>query len=152
VEGERAVVTIDSKQEDDSTGIVKFATPEYIGQPGDERWNENIAHNREVFEHRAVLSLAGRAAQARFSKRSLRSYHSTTDHAHLLAMLDHFLLKCDSSEETKAYLRLLEVRTQDLIKQYWPQVEAVARELVERKSMTADEVFAAIAKADPGVV
>jgi hypothetical protein len=39
-----------------------------------------------------------------------------------------------------AYLRWLEIVAREMIDQYWPQVEAVANELIEKRSLSGKEL------------
>ena len=129
-------------------GLVELAGHSYKGHPDDgRRWEKNLRHNCTNFEKRAVISLAGAEAQARFRARSLKKYHATADYTHVLDMLDRFLWQRDSSKEGSAYIRLLETRTRDLVNAWWPQIKALAAALADRKRLMADEVGAIITSA-----
>jgi hypothetical protein len=52
--------------------------------------------------------------------------------------------------ELIAYLQLLCVQTNDLLRENWPSVEAVAAELLARKSLGPGEVVAIIRGMQPG--
>jgi hypothetical protein len=46
---------------------------------------------------------------------------------------------CSSVEETKAFLKWLEIRTQKRLEAHWKTVELIATTLLERKSLSRKE-------------
>jgi hypothetical protein len=59
-------------------------------------------------------------------------------------------LRISFEPETDAMLRWLALRTEHLVEFYWADVDAVARALLERRSLTAREVAAAIRTTQAG--
>lgn len=117
-----------------------FSTLGKRGYKGDPEY-DYPAHNTRAFERRAVVSLAGWAAQRRYNPRSVRRHHASSDLHELLGEMEHFTWR-DSPREQKAYLQLLKVRAEELIDRFWPSVQAVAAALMERKRLSKDEVLA----------
>jgi len=45
-----------------------------------------------------------------------------------------------SSDELRAYFRLLQIRAENLVARFWPEVEAVAKRLLSEKTLTAEQI------------
>lgn len=76
--------------------------------------------------------LAGQIAQARFSKGSLRPYQSADDLQTVVHLLAKFV---GSSKELQAYLNLLSVQTEALVKEHWTAIRSVARALIRQRRL-----------------
>jgi hypothetical protein len=83
-----------------------------------------------------MISLAGALAQKRVLPRSLRSWQSRGDYQKATILAQRF---CPSVVETKAFLKWLEVRTQNRLDAHWKTVELIANALLARKSLSAKE-------------
>lgn len=88
-----------------------------------------------------ISILAGDIAQRRYDPRSSRHWHGTADRSHAT---DIALSLCGSGESATAYLAWLSIRTKDMVHGRWPIVEKIATLLLERKTISGDELRAAI--------
>lgn len=95
------------------------------------------AHQRA--ETAIIVYLAGPAAQRRHSPHSWRSYHGRIDHS---AAADLALRLNGSVEVTNAHLKYLVIVARDMVAASWAHIERVADALVERGTLTGDEVAA----------
>jgi hypothetical protein len=91
-----------------------------------------------------VVCLAGPEAQKRHGPRSWRSHHGDFDFKKAVDLASSFN---SSDEAVHAYLDWLAIVTRDEIALLWPQVEKVAQALVVRRTLTAAEVKALLARA-----
>jgi len=91
---------------------------------------------------RIVSYLSGNAAQRRYSPGSVRSYHASRD---CEAVAD-LLLTLHAENEIPHVVRYLETRARNLVenKMNWFVIEHLAHELAKRRTMTGEEVTAAI--------
>jgi hypothetical protein len=86
-----------------------------------------------------VVLLAGPAAQRRHNPRSWRSCHGASDHERATDLA----MRVNGSEEAaEAYLNWLAIVARDEVDTFWDVVERVARELFERRTLSAAEVAA----------
>jgi hypothetical protein len=98
---------------------------------------------RDNLEKHMLISLAGGLAQRRIRGRSdhrgaRRDYGNTVDAALLLTQHD--------PKEAYLYQRLLRYRAERMVLGYWHFIEAVALELLEKRTLQADEVAAIISR------
>jgi hypothetical protein len=95
------------------------------------------------YHERVVSMLAGRAAQRRFKPQSIHSSRASSDLASATVILT--LLHGDGEERKHAY-RYLEARAQKLVShpQRWRMIQDLAKALIERQTMTGDEVEATL--------
>ena len=89
-----------------------------------------------------VVCLAGPAAQRRHSPRSWRSWHGASDHERAADLAMRFN---GSDEATSAHLAWLAVVARDQVDSLWDLVERIARELVERRTLSGPEIAACCA-------
>jgi hypothetical protein len=76
-------------------------------------------------------------AQHRFNPRSVRRIHGDNDRKQAI----NFASQLTSSDrELEALLKLLHIRAEQLIESHWYLVEAAAKALLERETMTEAEV------------
>jgi hypothetical protein len=108
------------------------------------RFNLSLARVRDRAESAIVVYLAGPEAQQRHSPRSWRSHHGASDFEHAIDVATGLN---GSEEAAHAYLDWLAVVTRHEITTLWPQVETVAHALVVRRTLTAAEVKALLARA-----
>lgn len=92
-------------------------------------------------ERHVRVSLAGHLAQHRFDRKSVRDWHAEQDRHDSVNLLSHFVA---SDRELNAWLRLLEIQTEQILKLRWPFVRALARDLMHRKQMSGNEVRACL--------
>lgn len=90
-----------------------------------------------LMEKHAICALAGREAQRKFNPRSIRSYHHRSDYGQVIEYLS---CRVADGEEIRLWARLLVHRANALITFRWPAVKAVATALLERKTLTEQEV------------
>jgi ATP-dependent Zn protease len=98
---------------------------------------EVTIRTRDRIERQARILLAGEIAQRRKAPRSVRNVHHQTDCERAVDFLDY---PCASDRELSLYIKLLRVQTEQLIELYWPEIETVARALIERRTLNAREV------------
>jgi hypothetical protein len=91
-----------------------------------------------------VVCLAGPEAQRRHSPRSWRAHHGDFDFRKAVDLASSFN---SSNEAVHAYLDWLAIVTSDEIAARWPQVETIAQALVVRRTLSAVEVEALLARA-----
>jgi hypothetical protein len=108
------------------------------------RRNSTLADIRYRAESAIIVHLAGPEAQRRHSPRSWRSHHGGFDFEHAVDVATGLN---GSEEAVHAYLDWLAIVTRDEIMTLWPHVEKVAHALVARRTLTAAEVEALLARA-----
>ena len=98
-------------------------------------------------EKRVMIVQAGEVAQRRYNPRSVRRYHSQSD---LNKSLDT-LLSCNPYEEepdVTHHYQLLRKWTASLIERHWHLVEAVAKALLERRTLSGTQILDVIHEAN----
>jgi hypothetical protein len=90
------------------------------------------------------ISLAGTIAERRFNAKRWRRHHSSVDLEAAIELLSHV---CESHRERNARLKLHEIEVEQALNGNWHLVEAVAKALLERKSMIGWEVESVIGAA-----
>jgi hypothetical protein len=104
-------------------------------------WDRSDRARRRA-ESMIVVCLAGPEAQRRHSPRS--GYLGASDHAEAADLASRFN---GSDEAVNAYLKWLSVVARDELAVLWPLVERVAHALVAKRTLTAAEVKALLARA-----
>ena len=94
-------------------------------------------------EREIVVFLAGEHAQRKCRPSSVRSHHGDSDRRNAIDLLSYLVPKVGSKEFTLHY-QLLNARAKNLVDALWPQITAVANALLERKTLTAQEVRAVL--------
>jgi hypothetical protein len=89
-----------------------------------------------------VVLLAGPAAQRRHNPRSWRSWHGASDHERAVDLATSLN---SSDRAVSAHLAWLAILASDQVDSLWDLVERVARELVERHTMSGAEIAACCA-------
>jgi hypothetical protein len=123
------------QHEDKETGDV-------IG--GHVHWKEKVAgygrwRNDAILLRRIVACYAGHAAQKKFSPKSVRKLHASDDNQSIKA---YALAFCDGDlDEVKVLSAWLSVHAGKLVSLYWPSIEAIANELVIKKTLTMSEML-----------
>jgi hypothetical protein len=84
-----------------------------------------------------MIWLAGLAAQLRFKPRSVRSYHHAGDYIEAVVIAEHLH---GDQESADAFLRYMEIKTRNVVRTPWPQVELVASALLARDTIKGKEV------------
>ena len=95
--------------------------------------------NRLKMEREVVVGLAGTMAQRRHRPSSARSWHASSDYHSAVDLVSNFT---GSVRETEAYLKLLQIRAEQTLDRpgTWECVEAIATALLNRKTLSANEV------------
>jgi hypothetical protein len=90
-------------------------------------------------EEDVMVKLAGEGAQRRFRPSSVRSHHGRSDRETANDLLMYIV---GDERELKAYWRLLIVRTENFVRNpmRWMQIEAIARALMEKKTLGPGEL------------
>lgn len=114
-------------KDDDSLGRLLHVNPP--------EWFRLDPNYPEFCERRALLALAGPAADARWGDHDSDRWGSDLDHAREFVNF----LACGDREVVDAWLRWLEERVIAMVDANWASVEAVARLLVERRTLSEDE-------------
>ena len=105
-------------------------------------------------ERAILITLAGPYAQRRYAPHSRWRWRNhlgflpQAGHARdfdivtaLIGRMEHGTVKV-----SRAYRRYVEVRAEELVEQYWQRIEAVAQALIERRTLTGDEMKVIFAK------
>jgi hypothetical protein len=85
-----------------------------------------------------VGCLVGNAASCRY-KKTKRRYPACSrgDREQAVEILIHLV---GSNEELRAYFHLLQMRAENLVARFWPEVEAVAKRLLNEKTLTSEQI------------
>ena len=85
-----------------------------------------------------VGCLAGNAASCRHRKMKARRHLAggRSDRKQAVTVLSHLA----SGKELTAYLYLLQLRAENLVTRFWPEVEAVAQRLLSEKTLTSEQI------------
>jgi hypothetical protein len=102
--------------------------------------NSDRAHARA--EKLIMICQAGPIAQRRGAPRSWRYYHGSGDRR---IAADLAIRLQSSAEIATAYIRYLDLRTKGLVHTHWWAVDLIARALLERDTLTGEEIAAMIA-------
>lgn len=92
---------------------------------------------RMRMEKNILIALAGPIAQRLYKSRSCRSWHSTGDYR---AASDMALLINSSGKQASAYLKWLQIRTEEILIARWPLVHALAQELLRKGEIKGKEM------------
>lgn len=96
---------------------------------------------RLLAERHAMACLAGVEAQRHNDPRSIRSGDGSSDWSAACELLEPFV---ESPEELRAWMKLLLVRTRQIVTDRWRYIEALAKELLICREMTREDVFKVI--------
>lgn len=92
----------------------------------------------------AMIVVAGTLAQRKHHKKSVRRFHGRSDRKYAANLAD---LYCRSDDEAKAWLRLVEIRAANDLEILWPVVDRLAKALIDKRSMTGEEIESEIRSA-----
>jgi hypothetical protein len=92
-------------------------------------------------ERRTIFLLAGMESQRKYDPRSVRHYHAHIDYSNAVDLMSYFV---HDDEELEVYLRLLVIRTRQLVALLWPRIQHLAGSLLERDSLTGTEAVAVL--------
>lgn len=92
-------------------------------------------------ESLAMISLAGAIAQRIQNRRSLRHYRSMPDYK---SACDAAMALNGSGRQEAAWLKWIEIRTEDILRFRWRAVEALSQELVLRRTLKGSEARAVV--------
>ena len=88
-------------------------------------------------EQLVTVILAGDIAQRIYSPRSSRTWQTTSDRS---AATDIALAKCGSSESATAFISWRTIVARDIVKGRWPIICKVAAALLDRETLSGDEL------------
>jgi hypothetical protein len=102
---------------------------------------DSSGRNRLRAEKLAMIYLAGCIAQRRFNPRSWRNYHGRSDFRNAAEVLSHIT---GSDEELSAHLRILQIRTEQLLEvaDNWRLIQVLAGELLKHKQISSRDANA----------
>lgn len=89
----------------------------------------------------AMISLAGTLAQRIHNPRSVRHYRAMSDYKQ--ACNAAMTLNGSARQET-AWLKWIEIKTEDVLRLRWRAVEALSQELMQRKALNGNEARAVV--------
>jgi len=95
---------------------------------------------------RGMIALAGEAAQRRFNPRSVRRHHGGSDRE---AVLAYAWENSGSQRQAQALVNLWQVQAEDLVELRWPVIARVAAALLERRTLSYDDVQGLLIPAPP---
>jgi hypothetical protein len=101
---------------------------------------ELSAAKRLTAERYAIFALAGIEAQRRYRASSVRHYHSSKDYHDAVDVVSYF---APDDEELDAYLRLLRIRTRNIVALpgVWAWIEELASALMEKRKLSREDVL-----------
>jgi ATP-dependent Zn protease len=111
----------------------------------DLEFGRDSARSRRRGEEVIILRLSGLTAERRFRPRAA-SKHALDDHEHAADLA--LSLNGGDVEVTNAHIKDLSLRTDKLVADNWPQVEAVAQALLERRTLKGAEIAAIVREKD----
>lgn len=90
-------------------------------------------------ERFAVMSMAGSESQRLHRPSSVRSYQHRSDYEHAVEIMSYFA----GPDELSAYMKMLHIRARNTVacKPVWAMIERVAAALVEKQTLSRDEVI-----------
>lgn len=92
---------------------------------------------RNKIERNIIVTLAGDIAQRKFAPRSSRSWQLTADRS---AASNMALSVCGTGESATAYLAWLYIVARDQVHGRWNLVERVASALLDRETLSGDDL------------
>lgn len=109
----------------------------HLGWPGPPPDVEgDLARVRRHAEPRIILALAGVVAEKRHHGRRHNWIGANSDLRAATDLMGHFV----SPRQLQAYTDWMWARTEDLVELWWPQIEAVATALLDRRTMRGREI------------
>ena len=140
-------------KDDDKNGFLKFLD----GEPEPELENrcdrECVYCQREVFERRAQVAVAGPLAEKKFNPKSKWRVHGRDDLRKARQQLNGGFVPIsegDNKELLESYLKYMKVMVANALPNYWHCVKRVAMKLFESETLSYGEV-ADICKPGEGV-
>jgi ATP-dependent Zn protease len=135
-------VTIQPDPSRDSLGHTELRHPRWMLKEPIGRYEEQ--RRRLHAENVIIAALAGRIAEQKYVGRKIiwgheRDYHAARDLAATVVSFHDKVLQ--------AFLNYCEEQSKVLVTSRWPEIQAVAHSLVERKSLKAREIREVIASA-----
>jgi ATP-dependent Zn protease len=86
-------------------------------------------------KERILASLVGLCAQRLFNSRTCRSFHGYEDFKQILLYVGNLMRE----NETEPFLKWMEVRTENLLRDNWKAVNVLAHELIRRREIGGQE-------------
>jgi hypothetical protein len=102
---------------------------------GNSGYRDRMVLQAEKF---VVVCLAGNAASCRHRKMKKRRYLAggRSDREQAVEVLGRLA----RGEELTAYFHLLQLRAENLVARFWPEVESVAKRLLSEKTLTCEQI------------
>ena len=95
-------------------------------------------------EKHGMIALGGPIAQRLYNPRSVRRYHASSDYRSVADVA--LRVSSGSTEQAEAWMTWLEIRTSDALRLRWVVVKALAEELMERRTVAGNALYALIAE------
>ena len=127
----------------DRLGEVKHGKETYLYD--NIRFQPDSVRTRGRGEAVIIFCLSGLAAERRFRPRA-SSQGALGDRKHAVDLA--LLLSGDEVELTNAHIKYLSLRTDKLVADNWPHIEAVAQALLERRTLKVAEIAAIVREKD----
>jgi hypothetical protein len=102
----------------------------------------DLPRRRRFAEKHAIMALVGQLAEARCQRRRVDLRRSRSGDMEFVRWIVQGLAKAAGWESRSAYLDHLVARANAYLENAWPQVQAVATALAERRKLSRDEVIA----------
>ena len=121
---------------DDSSLGQHFSGPYFAGV--NPEFDDSPRCQRRL-ENKALVFLAGPAAQRRFNPHGYRHYDGKSDYHEAIDLLSYIAFE---REELGAYIRLIEIRARNFVGRpnMWAAIEAVAAALLDRREIPVKEI------------
>ncbi len=121
---------------DDSSAGRHFPGPYF---PGVNPEFDDSPKCQRRLENKALVCLAGPAAQRRFSPRGYRWVHGDTDYRHAVELLSY---TSPEPDELGAYVGLIEIRARNFVgrRDMWAAIKALAAALLDRGEIPGREI------------
>ena len=103
-------------------------------------WADRFSLSRLTAEKHTMIAMAGELAQRRFDPRSWRSYHGSTDRHNVVNFLMRYAPYRKGAIDITAHYKLLREWACEMLERQWYLVEAVADELVKRRTLSHNEL------------
>ena len=87
------------------------------------------------FEKDVMVNLAGYEAARKFRPSSVRRHHAASDRNNVIELIS----RAGAPNETSLWIKLLTIRTRNLLEIRWNEVEKIAAALLERKWLSLED-------------
>ena len=100
---------------------------------------DNSPRVQRRLEHKALVCLAGPAAQRRFNPRGYRHHHAEDDYRQAIDLLSYIV---GDPNELSAYVGLIEIRARNFVRipRMWAAIRGLASALLDRGEIPGREI------------